>query len=366
MLPLPVLAPASLARSAALRNHLDRGSDAALDEVLARPGTVIVLAHRGSLLVSRGQLHRLRLQEPTGAAAAASREGTPAQPGAEPAQPTAEPAPGPGPLTTELGALGGTRIYLGRAADGTDCVGLLLDDASRSRVDEALARAQGAQAEDLLDAPATGLDVAAPTWFDLRALALALSDLDAGLACTLVALGNWHAAHPRSPRTGEPTEPAAGGWVRRDPTTGAEHFPRTDPAVIMAVVHTDPDGEERILLGRNAAWPQRRFSILAGFVEPGETLERAVQREVFEEAGVHCDNPRYVGSQPWPFPCSLMLGFTAEARSADLQPDGDEMSEVRWFTRRELRAAVAAEDVLIPGEVSIAGQIIAAWLTGGA
>jgi len=349
MKPIAPLEPASLARTASLRNHLDRGTDGALAEVLARPRTQLVVAHGGSLLVSNGGLHRLVLDPAAG------------ETGPQNADARSDAAAG---LPTALGELHGTRIYLGQA-DGVDFVGLVLDDPSRAQIDSHLEVASSSAAESALSAPATGIDVSEPAWFDLRSLAIQLGDLDVGLACTLVALGNWHRSHPRSPRTGEPTQPVAGGWVRRDPTVGSEHFPRPAPAVIMAVIHTSDDGTERILLGSNAAWPENRYSILAGFVEPGETLERAVVREVYEESGVRCTAPRYLGSQPWPFPCSLMLGFSAEALSDELRPDGDEMSEVRWFTRAELRAAVESGDVQIPGEVSIAGQIVSAWLAGG-
>jgi NAD+ diphosphatase len=130
----------------------------------------------------------------------------------------------------------------------------------------------------------------------------------------------------------------------------------------MAVVHTDPQGEEHLLLGSNAMWPEDRYSLLAGFVEPGETLESAVIREVHEEAGIVVRAPRYLGSQPWPFPASLMLGFTAEADSMETSADDDEITALRWFTRQELRDAIAARQVAVPTTVSIAGQILHGWL----
>lgn len=327
MRPLPLLEPASLARSSVRRNHLSRGTDGDLSAVWARPGTRGVLAHRGYLLIASGHLVTV----------------------------TADQVPE-----------GGTQIYLGIDPDGADRIGVDLDDAGRSAVDARLAAERDRDAEDLLDGPTTGIHVTEPTWLDLRHVATELDDLDIGLACSLVAVGNWHRTHTHSPRNGSPTRPAVGGWVRRDPETGSEHFPRTDPAVIMAVVHTDGDGTERLLLGNNAQWPADRYSLLAGFVEPGETLEAAVIREVWEEAGVDCVRPVYVGSQPWPFPSSLMLGFTAEAVSRDTRADGDEITRVRWFTREELTAETAAGTVWVPGDVSIAGQILSAWLAGGA
>ncbi len=334
MAPLP---PASLARSAVHRNHRDRGTDGTLADVLARRTTRVVLAHRGTVLTARGHLVRFTVDDLDGL-----------------------------DLLPEDPATGPTRVYLGRAEDGTDYVGLDLDDAARSRVDTRLAGDLDTDAEPQLDDPATGVDVAVPAWIHLRDVGLAFDDLDVGLACEIVALGNWHRAHTRSPRNGAPTVPAAGGWVRTDPETGSEHFPRTDPAVIMAVVHTDAEGTERILLGNNALWPDDRYSLLAGFVEPGETLERAVIREVHEETGVLATDPRYLGSQPWPFPCSLMLGFVARTADMTTDPDLEEISHVRWFTREELRAEQEARTVWTPGTVSIAGQILHAWLDGEA
>ena len=167
----------------------------------------------------------------------------------------------------------------------------------------------------------------------LRQVGALLDDHDAGLLVTAVALANWHRTHTHCPRCGSPTSLAGGGWLRTCPADGSEHYPRVDPAVIM-LVH---DGADRCLLGRQASWPQGRFSTLAGFVEPGESAERAVAREVAEEAGIAVEEVRYRASQPWPFPSSLMLGFTARAVSAD-EPrllDG-ELAEARWFSRAEL------------------------------
>jgi NAD+ diphosphatase len=142
---------------------------------------------------------------------------------------------------------------------------------------------------------------------------------------------------------------------------GTEHFPRTDPAVIMLV--TDPD--DRCLLGRNAAWPGRRVSILAGFVEPGESAEQAVIREVAEEVQIKVTNVRYVGSQPWPMPRSLMLGFRAEAPAGqDIVVDAEEIAEAFWFSREELVAAIRSREIALPPPVSIARQIIEQWFGG--
>lgn len=194
---------------------------------------------------------------------------------------------------------------------------------------------------------------------DLRQVGAALGDRDAGLLVQAVALVNWHATHPRCARCGAPTDVSAAGYVRRCPEDGSEHFPRTDPAVIMAVV----DGDDRILLARQPMWPQRRASTLAGFVEPGESLEAAVRREVLEEVGVVVGEVTYAGSQPWPFPSSLMVGFFAEAKTTEIVL-GEEISEAEWWRREELRAAVAAGELLPPHRVSIARQLVEAWYGG--
>ena len=149
-----------------------------------------------------------------------------------------------------------------------------------------------------------------------------------------------------------------GGHFTLCPKDGTEHFPRTDPAVIMLV--TDPD--DRCLLARNAAWPGRRVSILAGFVDPGESAEQAVIREVAEETQIKVTNVRYVGSQPWPMPRSLMLGFRADAPAGqDIVVDRDEIAEAYWFSRDELLAAIKAREIALPPPVSIARQIIEQW-----
>jgi NAD+ diphosphatase len=193
----------------------------------------------------------------------------------------------------------------------------------------------------------------------LRDVGLLLDDRDAGLLAHAVALANWHATHPRCARCGAPTEVAAAGYLRRCPADGSEHFPRTDPAVIMAVI----DDHDRILLGRQLAWPGRRFSILAGFVEPGESLEAAVRREVLEEVGVRVGEVSYAGSQPWPFPSSLVVGFFARAETTDIVL-GDEISEARWWRREELHAALAAGDLAVPPPLSISRRLIEGWHGG--
>ncbi|MEW2578702.1 NAD(+) diphosphatase [Streptomyces syringium] len=191
----------------------------------------------------------------------------------------------------------------------------------------------------------------------LREAGLLLSQRDAGLLVHAVALENWQRLHRFCSRCGERTVVAAAGHIRRCPACGAEHYPRTDPAVIMLVT----DKEDRALLGRQMHWPEGRFSTLAGFVEPGESIEEAVRREVAEEAGVVVGDVEYVASQPWPFPSSLMLGFMARATSSDIQVDGEEIHEARWFSRADLRAAFESGEVLPPTGISIAARLIELW-----
>lgn len=197
-------------------------------------------------------------------------------------------------------------------------------------------------------------------WATLRQVGAVLDDRDAGLLTVSVALLGWHATHQRCPRCGTPTEPIEAGWSRRCPRDGTGHYPRTDPAVIMAVV----DDEDRLLLGHQPSWPERRYSTLAGFVEPGESLEAAVRREVAEEVGVVVGDVEYLGSQPWPFPASLMLGFTARAVDPTLRIDGVEISDARWFTRRELDEATRSGEIVVPPGISIARRLVEHWYGG--
>ena len=213
-------------------------------------------------------------------------------------------------------------------------------------VDESVARVLGPDAEN---------------WGDLRALGHVLSDRDAGLFTQALALANWHRSHTHSASHGHPTIPVHAGWVRQhEDDDSVQVFPRTDPAIIVLVT----DEQDRVLLGNNAMWEGNRYSLLAGFVEPGESLEAAVVREVFEESGVVVTNPRYMGSQPWPFPQSLMLGFTAQVAAGfdpeNHVPDGEEILSLKWFSREELKASIG--EIILPGKVSIARALIEHWL----
>jgi len=198
-------------------------------------------------------------------------------------------------------------------------------------------------------------------WANLRQVGSALSDRDAGMLTEALGILNWHASHRFSPRTGAPTISEKGGWVRRDPVSNTEVFPRTDAAIIVGVT----DAADRLLLGSNALWESNRFSLLAGFVEPGESLESAVQREILEESGIPVVDPVYLGSQPWPFPASLMLGFMARVDpdfTGAATPDGTEILDLRWFSRDELAASL--DEIKLPGPTSIARAIVEEWFGG--
>ncbi len=175
-----------------------------------------------------------------------------------------------------------------------------------------------------------------------------------------IGLAEWHHATLFCPRCGGTLVSRAAGHELRCTQCDRAQFPRTDPAVIMAIT-TGHGDDEAILLGRNRTWPVGRWSTLAGFCEPGETLEDAVRREVAEEVGVRVGEVNYFGSQPWPLPASLMLGFTGRALSTDIDVDGAEIEEARWWTRTEFEAAVASGELVVPRGVSISSSLIAHW-----
>ena len=234
----------------------------------------------------------------------------------------------------------GVRFLLGVAADGTAFFGV-----DGPLPDLATLAAAGADGGEVRPAP-------------LREAGPLLSNRDAGLMTHAVALANFHDTHHFCPNCGEPSEPVSSGHARRCTVEGTDEFPRVDPAMIVLV--TDP--ADRCLLARNAAWPATRVSILAGFVEAGESAEQAVVREVGEEVGIAVGRVRYLGSQPWPMPQSLMLGFRAEAvGDLELRTDDDEITEAHWYSRAELGEAIARGAIRLPAPVSIAHQILRSW-----
>jgi NAD+ diphosphatase len=233
-------------------------------------------------------------------------------------------------------------VYLGRETDGSVAyVAAFLDEG--------------------FDTPLRGYSTSEePEWLDLRVVGAQLSDRDSGLFTQALALYFWHENHIHSPKTGAATASTQSGWVRASVSDDSQVFPRTDPAVIVLVT----DDQDRLLMGNNALWEANRFSLLAGYVEPGESLEAAVIREVFEESGLRVTDPEYLGSQPWPFPGSVMMGFTAKLAPGqhpdNHTADGEEILSLRWFTRDELKASL--DDIKLPGRVAIARAMIEHWL----
>ena len=205
-------------------------------------------------------------------------------------------------------------------------------------------------------------DAATEADVPLRSLLATLSESDAPLILHAVGLAEWLRATRFCARCGLPLDPAKAG---HELVCGNGHttFPRTDPAVIMLITDGEPgSAEERCLLGRQQSWPAGRFSTLAGFCEPGESLEGAVRREVFEETSVTVGEVGYFGNQPWPLPASLMVGFTGRATSTEIQCDEEEIEDARWFTRDELRAGTREGHLVLPGGVSISRSLIESWL----
>ena len=232
------------------------------------------------------------------------------------------------------------RFYLGRAADGPRFASLIA-------------------AEDVDRLAAAGSHLAV----DVRSLAgqALLADAHLGALGLTRSLAAWHGRHGFCPNCGAPTEVASGGWRRQCPHCGAEHYPRVDPVTIMLIT----DGA-RALLGRKPSFPAGRYSCLAGFVEPGETVEDAVRRETFEEAGVRVGAVTYLGAQPWPFPSSLMLGCRGEALGTAIRIDPTELEDARWFDPAELRAMLAGahpDGFALPQPLAIAHHLIRRFMT---
>jgi NAD+ diphosphatase len=207
-------------------------------------------------------------------------------------------------------------------------------------------------------------EAATEAWLPLRAVLPHLSEEEAPLVLHAVGLAEWLRATRFCARCGLPLDPVKEG---HELVCGHGHttFPRTDPAVIMLITHGDPGSdEERCLLGHQAVWPVGRYSTLAGFCEPGESLEDAVRREVMEETGVVVGEVTYFGNQPWPLPASLMLGFTGRAVTTEIRCDENEIEDARWFTREELRAGAESGALLLPSGVSISRSLVEAWYGG--
>jgi NAD+ diphosphatase len=196
----------------------------------------------------------------------------------------------------------------------------------------------------------------------LREAGAVLSRPEAALAAYLAALLNWHRSHRYCANCGAVTIVREAGYSRRCPRCHTSHFPRTDPVVIMTVEHAD-----NLLLGRRAGWPDDRYSVLAGFVSPGEAAEEAVIREVREESGIVARDPEFVSSQPWPFPRSLMLGFCAQSDGGEPRAQDGELERVRWFSRDEVQAAIDGtnREFRLPPGISIARFLIDRWLARG-
>lgn len=193
----------------------------------------------------------------------------------------------------------------------------------------------------------------------LREIGAQLSPIEFELALHAIALSNWHRAHPRCPRCGGATRVDLGGAARFCDADQSQHHPRTDSAVIVLI----KDRADRILLGHQPVWPEGRFSTFAGFLEPGETFEQCVSREVFEESAITVSEIKYLGSQPWPFPASIMIAFEAVTDNPDVaKGDGEEITEVKWFSRAELKAAAADGSLLLPPTISVARKMIELWL----
>jgi NAD+ diphosphatase len=206
-------------------------------------------------------------------------------------------------------------------------------------------------------------ELADETWTGLRGVVRNIDEKEAALVVHAVGIAEWLFATRHCARCGGDLVPTQLGHVLRCTNCAREEFPRTDPAVIMVVVDGDaPD--DRCLLGRHPAWPPGQYSTLAGFVEPGESIEQAVRREVFEESGIRVGEVSYFGSQPWPLPRSLMVGFVARAESTEVSVDGLEIEEARWFTRAQMKAEAEAGTLLLPGGISISRSLVEHWYGG--
>ncbi|MFM7013439.1 MAG: NAD(+) diphosphatase [Actinomycetota bacterium] len=299
----PILPP--LARSALERDYQLRSNPELFDLLWAENNTRVLAMHEGKVLLKPGAtIPKLALM--------------PVE-----AVPTAT-----------------LRVFLGRTVDSEEAI------SSGSAIVLAVLSENGARE----------IEPESSAWQSLRSIGGVLGDFDAGLFTQALALANWHLKHTHCPNCGTPTVIEQGGWVRRCFKDSMEWFPRIDPAIIVSIL----DQQDRLLLGSQASWPENQWSILAGFVEPGESLEAAVIREMHEETGLRVSNPEYIFSQAWPYPLSLMLGFKARANSEDqLLPDGEEIVRLRWFSKAELESEAAK--ILLPPRSSISRAMIELW-----
>jgi NAD+ diphosphatase len=255
-----------------------------------------------------------------------------------------------------LSEAGEAPVFLGLASDGGPLFAVDVSPWVPAEVDEAQV---GAFVDRTVQRHPGEADPDAG-FAELRAIMSALGPRDAELAAMARGLLQWHATHGFCARCGAVSEPSEAGWQRRCPACGASHFPRTDPVVIMLITHGD-----KVLVGRSPGWPERMYSLLAGFVEPGETVEAAVRREVMEEAGVEVGPVQYLASQPWPCPASLMLGCHGHAETTEIHVDPSELEDARWVTRAEMLEVFMGRHPEIAGarKGAIAHFLMQAWLS---
>ena len=331
-----------------------RGEPDLFAKVLAEPATKVILVKDGKVAVPHGQGAiadyanvKMRLAQLPGAYVAAELESHPSA------------------LAIFLGSYGGR---LGEHVVAVDVTHVQPNDTT---ITAATARSGGADdafaevpahesqenAKSLLESSATRFD-----WVDLRGFAPHSNAREAGQATSAITLSIWHSRQRFCPTCGAAVRPALAGWAQRCTNEADGNrvlFPRVEPAVITAIV----DGHDRLLLQHNAAWKDSRlYSVSAGFVEAGENLEHACRREAMEETGIKLGEVRYLGSQPWPFPASLMMAFKAHAITTDVRVDGEETMTARWVTRDEYTAELIAGRMAAPGRATIARYMIEEWL----
>ncbi|NEG88756.1 NAD(+) diphosphatase [Bifidobacterium aerophilum] len=334
-----------------------RGEDGLIDTLLSEPSTKVILTRAGRIAVPKGQGGivdyenvRMRLATLPGAYV------------------RAELASHPAAVAMFLGGYGGERNEHVIAVDVTrlpevpaSATSAVVPDSAGTGADDAFDEHDAAQSRatarpSLLEQAVTRFD-----WVDLRGFAPHATPREAGQATSAISLSIWHTRQRFCPTCGAPVETAMGGWAQRC-TSDADGrrllFPRVEPAVITAIV----DGDDRLLLQHNVAWKDARlYSVSAGFVEAGENLEHAVRREAKEEVGLTLGAVKYLGSQPWPFPASLMMAFKAQAVTTDVHVDGEETKTARWVTRDEYMHELVSGRMIAPGKATIARYMIEEW-----